>query len=730
MPLPLTRDAVLVGGGHAHALVLRRWGMRPLPGARLTLIDPNPTAPYTGMLPGHLAGHYDRHELDIDLVRLARFAGARLVIGRVVALDPEARTVVVETALGRRTIEWDVASLDIGIHSEMPELPGFDRHAVAAKPLGALARRWATHLAALRDGTAADGLAVIGGGVAGVELSMAMAHGAAVAAGRPVPMTVIESGRALSHLGHAARGVLRGRMADLGIALIELADVARVEAGAIVLADGRHIAAGFVTGAAGARPHAWLEGAGLPLTDGFVTVDASLRSTGARHVLAAGDCAHMAHAPRPKAGVYAVRAAPVLHANLRAAMGAGPWRRYRPQRDYLKLISTGDKSATAEKFGLCLSGPWLWRLKDRIDRRFMDRLRDLPRMPVSAPPFPAAAGLRAALGGGQAPCGGCAAKAGRATLGAALAGLQPVPRDDVESGAGDDAAVLRIGDVRQVLTLDVLRAVTADPWMHARIAAEHALGDVWAMGADPQAALAAVTLPRLSPVLERRTLTEIMDAAGAALADAGAGIVGGHTATGAELSVGFALTGLVGRAVMLDAGRPGDALILTAPLGTGTILAAEMEMRAQGAWVAAALDEMARPQRGAAAILKEAHAMTDVTGFGLAGHLMGLLEASGLAARLDLHAIPLLDGAAELAARGVRSTLWEQNSAVADRMDMPDDPAAALLFDPQTAGGLLAAVAPETARGLVDRLVAKGHRAAIIGTLERGAPRISVRGPD
>src|SRR6056297_3082474 len=91
--LPLTRDLVLIGGGHTHALVLRKWGMAPLPGARLTLINPGPTAPYSGMLPGHIAGHYTREELDIDLVRLARFAGARLVLARATDIDPQAQVV-------------------------------------------------------------------------------------------------------------------------------------------------------------------------------------------------------------------------------------------------------------------------------------------------------------------------------------------------------------------------------------------------------------------------------------------------------------------------------------------------------------------------------------------------------------------------------------------------------------------------------------------------------------
>ena len=251
-----------------------------------------------------------------------------------------------------------------------------------------------------------------------------------------------------------------------------------------------------------------------------------------------------------------------------------------------------------------------------------------------------------------------------------------------------------MGRTTQVLTTDHLRAFTLDPWLMGRITAIHALGDIWAMGATPQAALAQIILPPLSEPLQERTLTELLDAAAEIFTAEGAEIVGGHTTTGAELTLGFTVTGLADRPITLAGARPGDALILTKPIGSGTILAAEMRLKARGADVAACLAEMARPQGTAARLLREAHAMTDVTGFGLAGHLLNMLEASGTGATLDLAAIPLHAGALDLAAQGIRSTIWEANrAAAAPRVFHEDTPLTALLFDPQTAGGLLAAVA-------------------------------------
>ena len=143
-PLPLTHDLVLIGGGHTHALVLRKWGMNRLAGARLTVIHPGPTAPYSGMLPGYVAGHYGRDALDIDLIRLARFAGARVVAGYASGIDLEQRLVSVE---GRPPIGYDLLSVNVGITSDMPGLPGFGEHAVPAKPLGPFAAQWAGFLA-------------------------------------------------------------------------------------------------------------------------------------------------------------------------------------------------------------------------------------------------------------------------------------------------------------------------------------------------------------------------------------------------------------------------------------------------------------------------------------------------------------------------------------------------------------------------------------------------------
>ncbi|WP_347311409.1 selenide, water dikinase SelD [Defluviimonas sp. SAOS-178_SWC] len=720
--IPLTRDLVLIGGGHTHALVLRMWGMKPVPGVRLTLISPDPTAAYSGMLPGHVAGHYPRAALQIDLVQLARHAGARLILGRATGIDRAARRVQVP---GRPDVAYDIASIDIGITSDMPALPGFSDHAVPAKPLDAFADAWEAFAARAARGRAEPAVAVIGGGVAGVELALAARY----RLGPGAEVSVIEKGAALALIGAGARRALLSHLEREGTRLFEHTAVVAVETGGVRLADGRRVASAFTLGAAAARPQEWLKTTGLALTGGFVNVGPTLQTDTDPSIFAAGDIAHMLHAPRPKAGVYAVRQAPVLLHNLGVALtGKGAMRRYRPQKDYLKLISTGGKGAVADKWGLPLDGAWLWRWKDRIDRKFMARFHDLPAMTAEPLPAIVAAGVAEEIGKGKPLCGGCGAKVGQADLKAALSGLPRPARPDVLSGPGDDAAILTHGKGHQVITTDHVRAFTEDPYLLARITAIHAMGDIWSMGARPQAALAQVILPRMSPRLQTETLREIMAAAAETFGSEGADVVGGHTSLGAELTVGFTVTGLAAQMPVKQSGaKPGDWLILTKPIGTGVILAAEMARAAPGAVVAGALASMCRPQGAAARLIApQAHAMTDITGFGLAGHLLAMLEASGVSARISLSHVPFLSGAGELAAAGHGSTLLPANRAAMARMFFTESPRADLLFDPQTAGGLLAAIPASAALDVAHRLRAIGESPAIIGEVIEGAPFLTV----
>ena len=733
---PIVKDLVLLGGGHSHVVVLRRFGMRPLPGVRLTLINRTVETPYSGMLPGLIAGHYSREQTHIDLHPLTRFANARFYHDEVVGLDLQRREV---HCRHRPPVAFDLLSIDIGSTPAMGDVPGAREYAVPVKPIDGFLTRWEAlveRLLARPDDRLRIG--VVGGGAGGVELLLAVQYRLT----RLLREAGQDPARLEYHLVSASPTVPSGHpprvqrifqrvLTERGVHLHRDRRVVRVTAGMLHCDDGSEIGLDEILWVTQAGAAPWLAASGLAVDGGgFVRVDPMLRSQSHPAVFAAGDVARLDHAPRPKAGVFAVRAGKPLADNLRRALLGRLLRPYHPQRHWLSLISTGDRYAVATRGQWALARGWLWPCKDWIDRRFMARFQQLPEMPEAHPPPLPGDLQRVAERTIGAPaamrCGGCGAKVGSAVLERVLGRLQPLTNDAVLVGLGDDAAVARVpADRLLVQSVDFFRAIIDDPYTMGRIATNHALNDLHAMGAEPWTALAMITLPHAPPARLERTLEELLRGALAVLNPAGAALVGGHTGEGAELSVGFTVNGLVAPDALLGkAGlRPDDALILTKPLGTGSLFAAAMRGKARGSWIDAAVACMVQSQAGAARILREhgARACTDITGFGLIGHLSELTRASGVAARLDPHAIPLLEGALETARAGHHSTLLPANresfeGALAGAV--ADDPRLLLLFDPQTAGGLLAGIPAARAGACVAALHEAGYpRAARIGEI-------------
>ncbi|MFC7705822.1 FAD-dependent oxidoreductase [Plastorhodobacter daqingensis] len=360
---------VMVGGGHSHALVLRDYAGKNRPRAQLTLIDPARQASYSGMVPGVLAGHYPRELAQIDLAQLAERAGATLLQARMLALDMDRRSLRLSSG---DEIPFDLLSLDIGADLRL-DLPGA-RHATPAKPLTPLIDRWDRFLADRAAGVCPPNLCVIGAGLAGFELALAAAWRLRSDPARP-EVLLVDRSKAFAGLGRRAERMLRKAIHRAGVILLEETVVAGLGSNSVTLADGVSHPAGMVITAAGARAPQALIGSGLPLVEGFVSVTPQLHIPGDPTIFATGDCAHLAHAPRPKAGVFAVRQAPILAHNLIAATTGDSLRRHDPQGDYLRLVSCGDRRAIAIYHGLSLRGRWPWWLKDRIDRSFVDSFR-------------------------------------------------------------------------------------------------------------------------------------------------------------------------------------------------------------------------------------------------------------------------------------------------------------------------------------------------------------------
>ena len=653
---------VLAGGGHSHALLLKQWAMQPhrRPKRRIVLVNRHGSALYSGMVPALIAGIDRRDVVEIDLRQLCDRAGVALIQAEISGVDVQRQQLQLTN---RPALRYDLLSLNVGAVSRSSNADG-----VAIKPLEpALA-----FLAGQKPNSRTP-FRVVGAGSAGVEVVLALR--------RRWPQRPLQLQSHPKQLDKLQRHILSA-------AQIELIEGDAGDASVALLL------------CTGSRAPSWLGTSGLPVEpDGRVRTDRCLQVQGTTNIFAAGDCAVVANAPRPASGVWAVRAAQPLAYNLEARCANRALRTWRPQRLALQLI--GDQQGRAwARWGMWQLGPssFLWQWKRHIDQRFMEGFR---RAGAMDPETPMA-------------CRGCAAKLAAQPLEAALqeVGL---------GGAPEDAALIE-GDPPLLQSVDGFPALLSDPWLNGRLTALHASSDLWACGATVNSAQAVVTLPLVDGHEQQELLAQTLAGVRSVLDEQGASLIGGHTLEARSASpqpaeLGLQLTLCVNGRSHRPWGKggiqPGDALLLSRPLGTGVLFAGAMA----GATSASALDgvlrvmtcsqhhllNQLRPHRD------NIHACTDITGFGLLGHLGEmLLSSSTLRVTLQNNCIPSYPHALDLLENGYASSLAPANRrswTLLDHMVQLDQPPSRglmeLLVDPQTCGPLLLACPETTATQLL-----------------------------
>ena len=711
-------DVVLLGVGHTNAHVLKMWRMEPIENARLTCISNFPTVTYSGMLPGVLAGQYPQQRMEIDLVRLCAAAGARLIVGKVKWLDRENRSLLFED---RPPLPFDVLSVGIGSVPSREGLKDADDTLLPIKPMQTFIQRLEERL---RE-TAARPLnaVIVGGGVGGTEIAFCLpARIKRVLGDAEYKITLVDSG---DQVAGGTTSLTADNVAKLlahrHVKTVLGKRVTQIAKGNVWLDDGTFLPADIVLWATSAAAPPLIAVFDLPKDDrGFLLTEPTLECVGSRGIFAVGDTGTIRGTDLPKAGVYAVRQGPVLWENIQRSLRSDQLKQYRPQKRFLKLLNTGDGSAVGEYAGQYFRGSPVWWLKDRIDGKFMDMYQDYRPMMRAAEVDPASNGR-------QMRCAGCGGKIGSSILSRALERLDVPASDDVLVGLAqrDDVAVIQPRGGKPIATtIDFFAAPLDDPYLVGRLAALHAVSDVLAKGARPMAALAMATLPLGSPRKQEQLLYEFLAGGLAELKPLGATLAGGHTIEGPQFTVGFTILASQDRPARTKGGfQAGDKLILTKPLGTGVLLAAHMQARLKAEWFGPLMAAMLRSNQPAAELFDkyDVRAATDITGFGLAGHLLEMLRAGDLAAELDLSAVPLLPGATQLLEEGLESTLAPENRAAEAEMDAAESlrrqGAFAALFDPQTCGGLLLGIAAGRAEALREELQTSGDQAAVVGTI-------------
>jgi selenide,water dikinase len=368
-----SRQLLLVGAGHAHVEVVRRWGKRPLPSVTLTVLDANLRPTYSGMLPGFVAGQYRRDDVEIDLESLCRASGAELVHDSAAAVDPDSRKILLERG---GAIPYDVASLDIGSKVVGADLPGVAEHALPARP-GAILLGELEGLIerAKRHAPPPFRVHVVGGGAGGVELAFCLDSRLRREGVFRSEVSIITAEPRLLASGPLPLSRSLRRAADRrGIRVLVDTRVRAVDPEHVQLDSGRQLPTDAILWVAGPASQPLGARSGLQVAArGFIEIEDTFQVRGRPDLFAVGDCASLPG--MAKAGVYAVRAAPLLDHNLRARLEGGSFRHYQPQSDFLSLLNLGDGTALGAKWGLVVRGRVVMWLKDRIDRAFMARYR-------------------------------------------------------------------------------------------------------------------------------------------------------------------------------------------------------------------------------------------------------------------------------------------------------------------------------------------------------------------
>ncbi len=754
------KDLVLVGGGHAHVHVIKMFGMKPMANVRVTLITRDIETPYSGMLPGYVAGYYSREECHIDLVKLCSFAKIRMIHAEACGLNLQDKVIYCKD--GRPPIRYDVISIDIGISPKHIPMSCNENSAemntlTPVKPIDSFAKRWDLILQRVINSTGHVKIAIIGGGGGGVELCFAIHHRLKYELEKIgkdaslLKVMIFQRGEKLMATHNVqVQSMVQRLMAEKSIDVhynSEIVDVKVINnKNCLECKDGRIFDFDEGIWCTDAMAQSWLKESGLETTEyGFVCVKTTLESTNSRNVFACGDVAHLVDNPRPKAGVFAVRAGPPLVENLRKRLrGENELNPWIPQEYFLGIIGTGNEYAIASKGPIGIEGSYLWKLKDKIDRVWMKGYQELPDMDklMSTKPENAIA-VNDSMGEetikllskSKMRCGGCGSKVGSQLLTRALQKVKHLKFDraEVKSTKNDDAALVEAPAQPNLMihTIDYFRSFISDPYVFGQIAANHALSDVFAMNGEAVTALALCVLPYGPESIVEDNLVQMLAGAMNTLHKEGCSLVGGHTSEGADIALGLAVNGVVHPQNVLNKGpvKTNEVLVITKAIGTGTIMASDMRAKAKASWVVNAITSMKQSNSHGAKILKKYNASccTDITGFGLIGHLIEMIKfdeddvnANKAAVVIDLSTVPVLEGAKECVSAGVFSSLYPENircnQVVAGIERFKDDLTYPLLFDPQTSGGLMATVSAENATELINELKDAGYiHSAVIG---------------
>lgn len=754
---------LLLGGGHSHALVLKKMGMKPRASTQVTLVSPHSMTPYSGMVPGLISGQYSYEDCHMNLRHLCTFVGAKFIQDTGIGIDPLGKQVTLKQS---PPISYDILSIDIGSSPNL-SISG-DRDVVTGvKPIHLFLQRldaFSEFVTKFQDHAK---IAVVGGGAGGIEVAFSLREKFKQSSKQPEIHLFHNSSDILENSPLKSREIVRTTLIDKSIVLHCNEKVSRVQK----LRDSMHkiqmtcesgttIEVNFLVFTTSASPPKWILDCPLSKNEkGFLAVNTHLQSISNEDIFAAGDIASIEGMNLEKSGVYAVRQAPILYENIIRRSQAKTLLKYKPQKSFLSLLSVGDGRAIAKRDRFIFSpAGWIWYWKDKIDRSFMETFKNLPpKKSMGSSPEKQEDTLK---------CMGCGSKIGSNVLQRSLDRVknskyldsdeqEPIidriskivknqmrihssSRVIIGNDKRDDSAVISIPPGKHVVqSIDFFKPIINDSFIAAKITANHCLNDLYALGATPDSAMALVTLPEMLESESEDELVRVLTGITSVLQKEECKLIGGHTNEGKEFTIGLSCMGLVdaGSELNKEFCREGDKLILTKPLGTGLIFAMDMRNLSKASWVETAIESMLKSNFSAMEVMKEfrVRAITDISGYGLAGHLLTILRASQKSANINLDSLPFLDGIEEIlhSYSEVKSSLfasnWKSYESFVKRDESTSSQLLSMLYDPQTSGGLLGVIPEDTASRCLEELKRKGYNASIIGEISFPSVEIRIR---
>lgn len=674
----LETHIVLVGCGNSHLKLLMALMKKPFKTHLVTMVNDSDTVFYSGRVTGFLAKEYTEEELAIDVGGLCNRAQVRLVVAKATEIDLAKKNLYLENY---PPLQFDYLSLNLGVRPSVPL--GFfedDRH-ISVKPL----KQFIEKIKKIEKPPSK--IFITGGGDTGCEVGMSLksrfpnSKVTIFSHNKKVPSTFR---KALRETGVHYQHQPLPSTEDFGKADLNI----------------------LATHGEGPIPD--LKAEGLQRDEnGFIKVNTALQSTSHPFVFASGDCISFNSRNLPRSGVYAVKEGVILNRNLRNILAGKKLISYKPQLVALKIFNSGNGKSILNY------GPFHWysprarHWKARIDSTWMKNL--------GSPKLEMGEGMK---------CGGCGSKVGAAILKKSLEGVS-LPRFPQISDYRDqeNASFVMLKDESfQVYSIDFFRSFLRNPYDMAKIALNNSLNDIYAMNARPQGVLANIVLPFGSSKVQEQLLSEIMKGIEQVLQQENCALLGGHTSEGLELSLGFSVTGEGTHLFSKGNLESGEVLILTKPIGTGALLAADTLGVCKSDWYNSALGQMRLSNQKIGPLLQAlgVKACTDVSGFGLLGHLCEMLEKSNKRAHIETKKIPLLAGFSEISSQGIRSSLYSSNlEAFGNHSRVTVSLIEPQLFDPQTSGGFLFGISTEKAPRAIEELFDLGFSfSTVIGKVE------------